>query len=198
MCFLYDDTIVVPAAGGVVRLGSTCKKYASNTSSEQFLFVLKLYSYLGIVSNMLIRECKPIIRKEKNVKHQKSTGSFKGMNRAESLQELAEIVPGDSAVYVSLEMLELKLLELVQDWWTCYRRSSLGADFELGYWFHWHTPNFIGCGCDILKFMMARYSCRVCGDINDITCSCRVAPLQGMRVLLHTRPRHKKVLCRSF
>lgn len=103
----------MPAAGGVVRLGITCKKYVSNTSSEQFLFVLKMYSYLGIVSDMLIQECKPVIRKEKTAKHQKSTGSFKGMNRAESLQELAEIVPGDSAVYLSLEMLELKLLESV-------------------------------------------------------------------------------------
>ncbi|KAG0586203.1 hypothetical protein KC19_2G072000 [Ceratodon purpureus] len=100
--------IDVPPPGGIVRLGIACKKYVSNTSSEQFLFVLKMYSYLGIVSDMLLRELKPVTQKKTS-----RTSSFKDLKRAESIQDIADIVPSDMAVYLSLKALELKLLESV-------------------------------------------------------------------------------------
>lgn len=95
-------------AGGIVRLGIACKKYVSNTSSEQFLFVLKMYSYLGVVSDRLLRELKPVTQKKTS-----RTNSLKELKRAESIQDIAEIVPSDMAVYLSLKALELKLLESV-------------------------------------------------------------------------------------
>lgn len=85
----------------------------SNTSSEQFLFVLKMYTYLGKVSDSLLQVCKPVTRKGKPTDSQKVSHSSTNLNREESLKGLAEIVPGDSAVFVSLEVLELKLLESV-------------------------------------------------------------------------------------
>lgn len=97
-----------------MRLGISCKKYVSNTSSEQFLFVLKMYSYLGIVSDMLLRELKPVTQKKKSLRKQmSSTGSFKDLKRVESLKDIADIVPSDMAVFLSLKTLELKLLESV-------------------------------------------------------------------------------------
>ncbi|XP_024386445.1 uncharacterized protein [Physcomitrium patens] len=100
--------IDVPPPGGIVRLGISCKKYVSNTSSEQFLFVLKMYTYLGIVSDMLLRELKPVTQKKTS-----KSSSFKELKRAESLQDIAEIVPADMAVYLSLKRLEVKFLESV-------------------------------------------------------------------------------------
>lgn len=93
-----------------MRLGITCAKYVSNTSSEQFLFVLRMYSYLGIVSDLLLRELKVLTQKKSCSTKQ---GSLKDLAEVESLADVAEIVPPDMAVFLSLRTLEIKLLESV-------------------------------------------------------------------------------------
>jgi hypothetical protein len=138
-------------AGGIVRLGIACKKYVSNTSSEQFLFVLKMYSYLGIVSDMLLQELKPVTQRKTS-----RTSSFKELKRAESIQDIAEIVPSDMAVYLSLKALELKLLESVP--------GEMATDLKQGHRFHRHPPNTGSCSHDIFEPSLARHTRRLCGN----------------------------------
>jgi hypothetical protein len=103
----------VPPPGGIVRLGISIKRYVSNTSSEQFLFVLRMYTYLGKVSESLLRVSKPVTRKQNPKEAHKLKDSPKNLKPVGSLAGLAELAPRDSAVLLSLDTLELKLLESV-------------------------------------------------------------------------------------
>ncbi|XP_073127595.1 uncharacterized protein [Henckelia pumila] len=87
----------VPPPGGVVRVGVACQQYSSNSSVEELFFVLDLYAYFG-------RVCEKIALVGKN---QKSNGT-----RNDSLGgTMMEKVPGDTAVTLAVEELQLRFLE---------------------------------------------------------------------------------------
>ncbi|XP_073025506.1 uncharacterized protein [Primulina eburnea] len=93
--------INVPPPGGVVRLGVACQQYSSNSSVEELFFVLDLYTYFG-------RVCERIALVGKN---QKPNGI-----RNDSLGgTVMEKVPGDSAVSLAVEELQLRFLESSSD-----------------------------------------------------------------------------------
>eukprot|EP00262_Sarcandra_glabra_P020397 TRINITY_DN8098_c0_g3_i1.p1 TRINITY_DN8098_c0_g3~~TRINITY_DN8098_c0_g3_i1.p1 ORF type:complete len:374 (+),score=58.55 TRINITY_DN8098_c0_g3_i1:55-1176(+) len=47
--------INMPPPGGIVRIGSACQRYLSNTSVEQLFFILDLYAYFGRVSDEIAK-----------------------------------------------------------------------------------------------------------------------------------------------
>lgn len=105
----------VPPPGGIVRLGISCKSYVSNTSSEQLLFVLRMYGYMGEVSGTLLRVSKGLETADTGAKKKKVADTNPNLKRATSFGGLAKIAPDDSAVVVKLGVLQLKLLESVPD-----------------------------------------------------------------------------------
>ncbi|EOY12594.1 Uncharacterized protein TCM_031110 isoform 1 [Theobroma cacao] len=88
---------VVPPPGGIVRIGVACQQFMSNTSVEQLFFVLDLYAYIGRVSEKIA-----VVGKNKRPKR----------NRDESLGgRLMEKVPSDTAVSLTVNVLQLSFLE---------------------------------------------------------------------------------------
>ncbi|CAM6117474.1 unnamed protein product [Calypogeia fissa] len=107
--------VTVPPPGGIVRLGVSCKSYTSNTSSEQLLFVLRMYGYMGEVSRTLVRVSKGLESGDPGATSKKVGDPGTNLKRASSLGRLAKIAPDDSAVILKVGVLELKLLESVPD-----------------------------------------------------------------------------------
>ncbi|KAJ7981617.1 UHRF1-binding protein 1-like [Quillaja saponaria] len=87
----------VPPPGGVVRVGVACQQYLSNTSIEQLFFVLDLYAYFGRVSEKVALAGRNV--RLKDVRNE----SFSG--------RLLDKVPSDTAVSLSLKVLQLRFLE---------------------------------------------------------------------------------------
>nr|GLL22599.1 uncharacterized protein LOC109188219 isoform X1 [Ipomoea trifida] len=87
----------VPPPGGIVRIGVACQQFMSNTSAEQLFFVLDRYAYFGRVGERLATVAQ--------------NNPLKDM-RNESLGEtLAEKVPGDTGVCLTVKNLQLSFLE---------------------------------------------------------------------------------------
>ncbi|KAL3677521.1 hypothetical protein R1sor_027469 [Riccia sorocarpa] len=105
----------IPPAGGIVRLGVSCKSYISNASSEQLLFVLRMYGYMMEVSQTLLRVSKGDETLESShgaeKKHASSRRHLKTSGKKH--HSFAKIAPDDSAVILRLASLELKVLESV-------------------------------------------------------------------------------------
>ncbi|RDX88503.1 hypothetical protein CR513_29891, partial [Mucuna pruriens] len=87
----------VPPPGGIVRVGIACEQYLSNTSVEQLCFVLDFFAYFGRVSEKIV-----IAGKKKQLKDFWNK-SFSG--------KLMDEVPGDSAVSLAVNNLQLQFLE---------------------------------------------------------------------------------------
>ncbi|XP_024515428.1 uncharacterized protein LOC112340731 [Selaginella moellendorffii] len=85
----------VPPPGGIVRLGISWNHFISNSSVEQLLFVLEMYSYLGKVGQALM----------------KTDGGVQDLSKSKSFGGLIEAAPSDSAVTLGLDYLEIKFLE---------------------------------------------------------------------------------------
>ncbi|PIN19270.1 hypothetical protein CDL12_08044 [Handroanthus impetiginosus] len=85
----------IPPPGGVVRVGVACQQYFSNTSVEQLFFVLDLYAYFGRISERIV-----VVGKSKTPKENESSGG-----------NIMEKVPGDTAISLAVEDLQLKFLE---------------------------------------------------------------------------------------
>ncbi|KAK4420728.1 hypothetical protein Salat_2023300 [Sesamum alatum] len=98
----------IPPPGGVVRVGLACEQFVSNTSVEQFFFVLDLYAYLGTISERMA-----VGEKNKNLKEAK-TESLGG--------NMMEKIPGDTAVTLAVKELQLRFIE----------SSSESQDIPLG------------------------------------------------------------------
>ncbi|GMJ15938.1 hypothetical protein like AT3G20720 [Hibiscus trionum] len=88
---------VVPPPGGLVRIGVACQQFISNTSVEQFFFVLDLYGYVGRVSEKV-----SVVGKNETSKRNKDDTSG---------GRLIEKVPSDTAVSLALNFLQLRFLE---------------------------------------------------------------------------------------
>ncbi|BBN03845.1 hypothetical protein MPTK1_3g00020 [Marchantia polymorpha subsp. ruderalis] len=101
--------ISVPPPGGIVRLGVSCKSYTCNASSEQLLFVLKMYGYMMDVSQTLVRVSKGL----ETVHSSAGVHSKTSSRQIAKHHSFARIAPDDSAVIIRLVNLELKLLESV-------------------------------------------------------------------------------------
>ncbi|KAF8391482.1 hypothetical protein HHK36_023787 [Tetracentron sinense] len=89
--------ITVPPPGGLVRLGVACQQFLSNTSVEQFFFVLDLYAYFGRVTEKIAKAGK--------------TNRQKGSRRELLGGRLMEKVPSDTAVSLAVKDLQLRFLE---------------------------------------------------------------------------------------
>ncbi|KAL4282133.1 hypothetical protein GQ457_03G023470 [Hibiscus cannabinus] len=88
--------IVVPPPGGIVRIGVACQQFMSNTSVEQFFFVLDLYGYIGRVNEKIA-----VVGKNETSK----------INNEDTFGRLIEKVPSDTAVSLALNILQLRFLE---------------------------------------------------------------------------------------
>lgn len=87
----------VPPPGGVVRIGVACQHFISNTSVEQLFFVLDLYAYFGRVSERLAIAAR--------------NNPLKDMTNESLGETLAEKVPGDTGVCLTVKNLQLSFLE---------------------------------------------------------------------------------------
>ncbi|KAJ7948490.1 UHRF1-binding protein 1-like [Quillaja saponaria] len=129
----------VPPPGGIVRVGVACQQYLSNTSIEQLFFVLDLYAYLGRVSEKIALAGRS--RKTKVVRNESISG------------RLLEKVPSDTAVTLTLKVLQLRFLEssslnlegmpLVQftgdDLFTKVNHRTLGGAIAVSSTLQWET-----------------------------------------------------------
>ncbi|KAF7833878.1 amino-terminal region of chorein, A TM vesicle-mediated sorter [Senna tora] len=86
----------VPPPGGIMRVGVACEQFLSNTSVEQFFFVLDLYAYFGKVGEKIA-----IAGKSKRLKYLRETSSRKWMNR----------IPSNTAMSLALKDLQLRFVE---------------------------------------------------------------------------------------
>ncbi|XP_010267791.1 PREDICTED: uncharacterized protein LOC104604912 isoform X2 [Nelumbo nucifera] len=89
--------VTVPPPGGIVRIGVACKQIISNTSVEHLFFVLDLYSYFGRVGEK-------IAKAGKNNRQKRNRRKYIG-------GELMEKAPGDTAVSLEMNGLQLRFLE---------------------------------------------------------------------------------------
>lgn len=89
-------------SGGVVRLGLSCKQCIAHMSQEQYSFVLKMYRLAGRAGEALYEMSKSITRKEIQM-------NFGGTDP----KKLLDMVPSDTAVVLSINSLEFKLLATV-------------------------------------------------------------------------------------
>ncbi|XP_012443543.1 uncharacterized protein LOC105768260 [Gossypium raimondii] len=88
---------VLPPPGGIVRIAVACPQFLSNSSVEQFIFVLDLYAYIGRVSEKI-----SVVGKNKRPKR----------NKDDTLGgRLIEKVPSDTAVSLAITVLQLRFLE---------------------------------------------------------------------------------------
>ncbi|KAG0566404.1 hypothetical protein KC19_7G061500 [Ceratodon purpureus] len=86
-------------SGGIVRLGLSCKQCVAHMSQEQYSYVLKLYGLAGRAGEALYEMSKSITRKEIAMNFESN--------------KLLDMVPADTAVILSVNSLELKLLATV-------------------------------------------------------------------------------------
>eukprot|EP00271_Cylindrocystis_brebissonii_P018688 TRINITY_DN5413_c0_g1_i1.p1 TRINITY_DN5413_c0_g1~~TRINITY_DN5413_c0_g1_i1.p1 ORF type:complete len:1047 (+),score=233.14 TRINITY_DN5413_c0_g1_i1:459-3143(+) len=103
--------VKIPPPGGTVRLALACKEYISNTSRIQLLFVLQMYSYLGRVSQALVK----VSKGKEDVDPTKGLDSAvaKKPPTTVALAEIASLAPGDSAVSIQVDALRYLLLESI-------------------------------------------------------------------------------------
>ncbi|GJP37722.1 hypothetical protein CLOM_g22146 [Closterium sp. NIES-68] len=112
----------MPPPGGTFRLGVASQEVTCNTSRVQLLFVLRMADYLTRVSRALVKVGKG---------NQRVTDPSKGLSAlvdaatattptssagggsaaASALSELAALAPGDSAVSLAVDALNLRMLE---------------------------------------------------------------------------------------
>ncbi|KAL2636205.1 hypothetical protein R1flu_007684 [Riccia fluitans] len=107
--------ISIPPAGGIVRLGVSCKSYISNASSEQLLFVLRMYGYMMEVSQTLLRVSSGLetVQSSPSVESRHHSRRRRSKTSVKKHHALANMAPDDSAVILRLGSLDLKLLESV-------------------------------------------------------------------------------------
>ncbi|KZV56427.1 hypothetical protein F511_00424 [Dorcoceras hygrometricum] len=91
----------IPPPGGVVRVGVACQRYSSNSSVEELFFVLDLYAYFGRVFERIAQVGK---NQKSNITRNDSLGGA-----------MMEKVPGDTAVTLAVEELQLRFLESSSD-----------------------------------------------------------------------------------
>lgn len=102
--------VAIPPPGGIVRVGVSCRNYISNTSSEQLLFILKMYAYMIKASETLVGGSKA-----SNVSRETDArGSAEGkLEKIDSINMLSKYAPADTAITLVLDAVELKLLESI-------------------------------------------------------------------------------------
>ncbi|CAI5510831.1 unnamed protein product [Closterium sp. Naga37s-1] len=124
----------MPPPGGTFRLGVASQEVTCNTSRVQLLFVLRMADYLTRVSRALVKVGKgnqrvtdpskglsalvdaasattPTASASQPAKNSSSGGSGAGGGTASALSELAALAPGDSAVSLAVDALNLRMLE---------------------------------------------------------------------------------------
>ncbi|XP_057859236.2 uncharacterized protein LOC131068046 isoform X2 [Cryptomeria japonica] len=104
--------VTVPPPGGVVRMAVACKKFISNTSLEQLLFVLKLYAYMGKVGEDISKIGSGDGERTRNQSIEEANGN-KGLDKTGSFGGFVEMVPSDTAVTLSVDDVYLKFLESI-------------------------------------------------------------------------------------
>lgn len=88
-------------SGGIVRLGLSCKQCVAHMSQEQYSFVLKMYGLAGRAGEAFYELSKSITRKEIQM-------NFEETDR----KKLLDMMPADTAVVLSVNSLEFKLLAI--------------------------------------------------------------------------------------
>ncbi|CAI5502452.1 unnamed protein product [Closterium sp. Naga37s-1] len=126
----------MPPPGGTFRLGVASQEVTCNTSRLQLLFVLRMADYLTRVSRALVKVGKgnqrvidpskglsalvdaasattPTATASQPAKNSSSSGggSGAGGGTVSALSELAALAPGDSAVSLAVDALNLRMLE---------------------------------------------------------------------------------------
>ncbi|CAI5977570.1 unnamed protein product [Closterium sp. NIES-64] len=124
----------MPPPGGTFRLGVASQEVTCNTSRVQLLFVLRMADYLTRVSRALVKVGKgnqrvtdpskglsalvdaasattPTASASQPAKNSSSGGSGAGGGTASALSELVALAPGDSAVSLAVDALNLRMLE---------------------------------------------------------------------------------------